>query len=361
MRARTARFVGITAAIAAGAALLLPGTASAVPGPNGLPEVVAAAGSDTIADVTTAIFAAANADATNTDPDNYVNIPPVLPAGGSFTVPGDGFDPGTTYTNPGNLPPNGSTQGKAALNASASVPNGAIDVARSSSGPSSSDPSTFRYYGFAKDGVSWAASSTGAGKGVTLTLQQLRDIYSGVVTNWSQVGGTNAAITVYLPQIGSGTLAFFTGTVLGFDPTTKPVTIKRMQENEANTIPAADQATAISPYSVAQFVAQGNGATTDKRAGFFEGTLTGAGSDVAPVSGTAPNLVPAFADTFLGARTVYFVLDTRSPSFSAALNVVGFDSTGPSKLCSGSLSSTLTKFGFKPLAANASGVTCALG
>ncbi|SEP20186.1 substrate-binding domain-containing protein [Amycolatopsis saalfeldensis] len=362
MRARTARFVGITAAVAAGAALLIPGTANAVPGPNGIPEVVAAVGSDTIADVTGAIFAAANADsATNTDPDNYVTVPPVLAPNTSFVVPGDAFDGGTTYTNPGNLPPNGSSAGKTALDTAAAAGSASIDIARSSSGPSSSDPSTFRYYGFGKDGVSWAASSTGSGAGVTLTLQQLRDIYSGVITNWSAVGGANAPITVYLPQAGSGTLAFFTGTVLGFDPTTKPVTIKRMQENEGDTIPAADQATAIAPYSVAQFVAQGNGAVTDKRAGFFEGTLTDAGSDGAPVSGTAPNLVPAFADGFLGARTVYFVLDTRSPSFDAALNVVGFDAAGPSKLCSGSLSATLTKFGFKPLAADANGVTCTLG
>ncbi|WP_326835430.1 substrate-binding domain-containing protein [Amycolatopsis rhabdoformis] len=357
MRARTARFVGITAAVVAGACLVVPGTAGAVPGPNGLPEVLAAAGSDTIADVTNAIFADANADATNIDPDDFVSIPPVIPAGTSFTVPGDVFDGGATYTV---SPANGSGAGKALLADTAAAGSASIDIARSSAGRATTDPASFEFYGFAKDGVSFAASSTGAGAGVSLTLAQLRGIYDGSITNWNQVGGATAPITVYLPQAGSGTLSFFTGTVLGFDPTTKPVTIHRMEENEANTIAAADQATAIAPYSVAQWVAQGNGVVSDKRAGFFEGTLTGAGSDAAPVSGTAGTFAPAFADSFLGARTVYFVLDNRSPSYSAALNVVGFDASGPSKLCSGGLASLLDDYGFKPLAADANGVTCTL-
>ncbi|WP_033289379.1 substrate-binding domain-containing protein [Amycolatopsis jejuensis] len=358
MRARTARFAGVTA-VAAGVCLFLPGVASAVPGPNGLAEVVTAVGSDTIADVTTAIFAAANGSAANSDPDNYVNVPPLLAAGQSFPVPGDALDPGTTY-NGTNPPPNGSTAGKTALANAAAAGSASVDLSRSSSGRSASDPASFQYYGFAKDGVSWAASATGKGAGVTLTLDQLRRIYSGAITNWNEVGGADSPIAVYLPQAGSGTLAFFTGTVLGFDPTTKPVTIKRFQENEASTIAEGDQASAIAPYSVAQWVAQANGVVTDKRAGFFEGTLTGAGSDASPVSGSAPNYAPAFADGFLGARTVYYVLDTRSPSYEAALNAVGFDASGPSPLCNGSLAGTLSKYGFKPLAANANGVTCTL-
>ncbi len=358
MRARTARFVGVSAAVAAGAALIFPAAASAVPGPNQLAEVVAAVGSDTIADVTTAVFAAANSSAANTDPDNYVNVPPVLAGNQSFSVPSDVYDGGTTY-NVSNPPPNGSSAGKTALANAAAAGSGSVDLARSSSPRSASDPSTFQYYAFAKDGVSWAASSTGAGAGVTLTLDQLRGIYSGAITNWNQVGGTNTPIAVYLPQAGSGTLSFFTNTVLGFDPTTKPVTIKRFQENEGNTIQAGDQSSAIAPYSVAQWVAQGNGVVSDKRAGFFEGTLTGAGSDGAPVSGSAPNYAPAFADGFLGARFVYYVLDTRSPSHDAALNAVGFDSSGPSPLCNGSLAGTLSQYGFKPLAP-VNGVTCTL-
>jgi phosphate transport system substrate-binding protein len=356
MRVRTTRFLSV-AAVVTGTSLVLAANAYAVPGPDTNPEVIAAVGSDTTFTVDNAIFAAANSAAVNTDPDNYVNVPPVLASGTSFAVPGDIFDAGRTYTNPGNLPPDGSGAGKTALANSAAIPDGAIDIARSSSPRGAGDPATFQYFGYAKDGVSWAASAAGAGAGVTLTLAQLKGIYDGSITNWSQVGGASAPISVYLPQVGSGTLSFFTGTVLGFDPTTKPVTIHRFQENDATSITAGDQASAIAPFSVAQWVAQGNSVVTDKRAGFFEGTLTGAGSDGAPVSGSAGAYVPAFLDAFVGARTVYHVLDTRSPSYGAALNVVGFDSAGPSALCNGDLAATLTSFGFKPLPSNG-GVFC---
>ncbi|GAB3567795.1 substrate-binding domain-containing protein [Amycolatopsis endophytica] len=354
MRARTARFAGVIGA-ATGACLLLTGTASAVPGDNGLNEVVTAAGSDTIQDFTNALFAQANGGE-----DNYVNVPPVLPAGGTFTVPADLYDGGTTYDTTSNPVPNGSSAGKNALNANASSGGALIDVARSSSGPSSSDPVEFEYYGFARDGVSWAASSTGAGAGVTLTLDQLKGIYNGSIDNWSEVGGADAPIAVYLPQTGSGTLSFFTGNVLGFDPTTTGVTIHRMQENDATTIAAGDAGTAIAPYSVAQWVAQANAVVTDKRAGFFEGTLTGADSDVAPVgvNATSGKWEPTFLPAFRGARTVYHVLDTRSLSYGAALNIVGFDASGPSPLCSGALNTLISDYGFQPL--GTSGVTCTL-
>jgi phosphate transport system substrate-binding protein len=276
--------------VVAGASLVLTANANAIPGPNAIPEVITAVGSDTTFAVDNAIFAAANADPVNTDPDNYVNVPPTLaPGAPCFNVPGDRYYGAFSYCNPATatspLPPDGSTAGKTALNNSAAT--GQIDIARSSSGKGASDPLTFEYYGYAKDGVSWAASSTGAGANVTLTIAQLRGIYDGSITNWSTVGGTNTPIKVYLPQAGSGTLSFFTNKVLLFDPTTKPVTISRFQENDATSIPTADQASAIVPFSVANWVAQGNNVVTpDKRAGFFEGTLTGAGSDGPPVTGT---------------------------------------------------------------------------
>jgi phosphate transport system substrate-binding protein len=360
MRVRTTRFLSI-AVVVAGASLVLTANANAIPGPDAIPEVITAVGSDTTFAVDNAIFAAANADPVNTDPDNYVNVPPTLaPGAPCFNVPGDRYYGAFSYCNPATatspLPPDGSTAGKTALNNSAAT--GQIDIARSSSGKGASDPLTFEYYGYAKDGVSWAASSTGAGANVTLTIAQLRGIYDGSITNWSTVGGTNTPIKVYLPQAGSGTLSFFTNKVLLFDPTTKPVTISRFQENDATSIPTADQASAIVPFSVANWVAQGNNVVTpDKRAGFFEGTLTGAGSDGPPVTGTPGTYAPAFLDAFLGARTVYHVLDTRGPSYGAALNAVGYDNLGPSPLCAGSLATTLTQYGFKPLPLTA-GVYC---
>ncbi len=48
-----------------------------------------------------------------------------------------------------------------------------------------------------------------------LTIDQLHDIYTGKITNWSQVGGPKLTITAYSrPQNASGTTAFFKETVL---------------------------------------------------------------------------------------------------------------------------------------------------
>ncbi len=352
MRARTTRFLGATA-IAACACLTLTGTASAVAPANGLSETIAAAGSDTTADITGAILANANSAAAkaswNTDPDNYVNVPPLLSGTQTFTVPADPFADQVVYS-ASNPAPNGSSQGKAALKASAEAGDGKIDIARSSSARSSSDPSTFEFFSFATDGVTWASSATGSGAGLTLTLAQLRGIYSGTITNWNQVGGANAAIVVYLPQTGSGTLSFFTGTVLGFDPTTKPVTIKRFQEHDGNSILAADRSRAIAPFSIAQWIAQGNAVTPDKRAGFTVNPLTGAGFNGSPVSGSAGNYTPAFTTAFLGSRSVYNIVDSRTPSYDQAKRAIGFD-TGDtasiaSPLCGGQLATKIKQYGF---------------
>jgi phosphate transport system substrate-binding protein len=48
-----------------------------------------------------------------------------------------------------------------------------------------------------------------------LTLDQLRDIYSGKINNWAQVGGNNAAILVVNREAGSGTRGAFTEIVMG--------------------------------------------------------------------------------------------------------------------------------------------------
>jgi len=48
----------------------------------------------------------------------------------------------------------------------------------------------------------------------SLTIEQVRDIYTGKITNWSQLGGANAPIKVINRNIGSGGRDFFQDSVL---------------------------------------------------------------------------------------------------------------------------------------------------
>ncbi len=48
----------------------------------------------------------------------------------------------------------------------------------------------------------------------SLTMEELRGIYNGTITNWNQVGGADQAITAYGRQTTSGTYEFFFETVM---------------------------------------------------------------------------------------------------------------------------------------------------
>jgi phosphate transport system substrate-binding protein len=65
----------------------------------------------------------------------------------------------------------------------------------------------------ARDGISLYANDANA---VTeLTLDQIKGIYMGTITNWKQVGGADAKIIVYGRENSSGTYVYFRDEVLG--------------------------------------------------------------------------------------------------------------------------------------------------
>ncbi len=353
------RTLGTAAAVTGALAAVSFSTTSAlaVPAPNGASNVLALAGSDTIQDVDTAISAKYNASAANPAPrDSARNIPavPTTP----FTVAGDAFCETRTYSATpaaGEFQaPNGSTAGKAALALSAGNGDGCIDIARSSSPRSSTDPATFEYYAFARDAVSYATFSGGPAP-ANLTINQLRGIYNCTFTNYNQVGGAAGPIQRYLPQDGSGTRKFFIANVLlGADPTTIsspdcPV-VKTFQENTGTTIPAQDRAAAIAPYSAGQYIAQANKVIPDVRDGAVIGKIDGKTPiAVNPNTGALkPNTAVYRSTTFPGSRDVFHVVDVRSPSYNDALRFVGFDAAGPGALCNGAFNGLITKYGFVP-------------
>lgn len=65
----------------------------------------------------------------------------------------------------------------------------------------------------ALEGIAIAVNPTLTIPGLTIT--QVRDIYTGAITNWSQVGGPNLPIVAYSRSADSGTVEFFQSSVLG--------------------------------------------------------------------------------------------------------------------------------------------------
>jgi hypothetical protein len=243
------RALGIGLALAASVPMVLSAAAPAQASPT---DVLTLAGSDTTELVMKAVFnCGANSLCTNTPggSQNGVAQPALTnPVYNLFfstnqttaaVVPADPNCQGAgavTYHSPALpgefVPPAGSGAGRTALDNSVakSYPDaahnstdvgafgGCIDIARSSG---LGGASTKReYYAFGLDAVGVASPSLLAP--ASLTLQQVRDIYSCQVNDWSQVGGRPGKILRQVPQSGSGTGDFFMSNVLGLGSTTRP-------------------------------------------------------------------------------------------------------------------------------------------
>ncbi len=102
----------------------------------------------------------------------------------------------------------------------ASLINGTTDIAASSRPIKTSEidklKSRFATVGYsypiARDGLSVYLNSANPVK--ELTVAQIRDIYTGRITNWKQVGGRDASIILYSRENSSGTYQYFKDNVL---------------------------------------------------------------------------------------------------------------------------------------------------
>jgi phosphate transport system substrate-binding protein len=108
-----------------------------------------------------------------------------------------------------------------------------------------------------------------AAAGVTnLTLQQIKDIFAGVDTNWSQVGGANLPIAVFERTAGSGTRLTFDKDIMGgAAETTSPAAV-------INTTQSVTQSMSTTPGGVAYLT---NSSVT-----------SGSGLTAVSIGGTAP-------------------------------------------------------------------------
>jgi hypothetical protein len=227
-----------------------------------------------------------------------------------LTVLGDAFCASLTYSTSSDggaviASPSGAGAGRDALrdsvagtypSPSAGAGRGCVDIARSDAPPrpvgSSGDNSSFEYYGYALDAVTWASTSLNAPP--ALTQAQLQGIYQCTYTNWSQVGGAPGPIQRVLPPDGSGVLDDFLADDLHVSsvaalPASAPTcpAIERIGEDQTYDLfngsslygPAADATTypdVILPFSAGAWTYQSAHATNptiDLRSGARPGEL----------------------------------------------------------------------------------------
>ena len=286
-------------------------------------------------------------------------------AGGNTLGNFDAFGSARVQTKPGGpffVRPAGSGNGVLALRASitgaafnGTAITGQVDIARSSSGPGSnaSTAGLLAYVPYGRDAVAYAYKGDSAALG-NLTTAQLTQLYTAAsVGAATTVNGV--VVTPRLPQNGSGTRSFFLAAI-----GVTAATLGGAVNDTGNTTPENDAsvlgANEIIPFSVANWVAQSNGAAPSTIGS--TGVQIGSPIGTAPFTGTGSALVPnpAFYSNATWGRDTYLVVEyarvnSADPKYDPALAKLVDPTQGLSSLTSfGTLPSTpgavKKKFGF---------------
>ncbi|WJI09883.1 phosphate ABC transporter substrate-binding protein [Methanobacterium sp. CWC-01] len=94
-----------------------------------------------------------------------------------------------------------------------SVQDGTADIGTSSKELKDNESAGLTQYEIGKDGIAVVVNSQNSVSG--LTLEQVKGIFTGNITNWKEVGGADAQINVVVREDGSGTRDAFQEIVLG--------------------------------------------------------------------------------------------------------------------------------------------------
>jgi phosphate transport system substrate-binding protein len=103
-----------------------------------------------------------------------------------------------------------------------SANDGTADIGAASRELTQDDPALVKFL-LARDGIAIIVNPSNPVSG--LTKAQIVDIFSGKITNWNQVGGSDKAIHVAAREEGSGTRTAFQELVMGKDAAGNPVQI----------------------------------------------------------------------------------------------------------------------------------------
>nr|WP_272921116.1 substrate-binding domain-containing protein [Streptomyces sp. SID4917] len=239
--------------------------------------------------------------------------------------------------------PNGSSAGVDALRNNT----GCIDFARSSRGPVDVTTNRLTWIPFAKDAVTIAVRSDSALRdGVGFTTAQLTDIYHCVPSALTRTYSTPSGpvlITLkpLLPHAGSGTRTFFLEKIGVTEAQVGTCVNATVQPNDGTALTDSGH---IAPYSIAQYIAQTAGVTTDRHGA---AVLT-------PVNGVQPRIAGRLNMAFPYAHDVYNVVPTAKLTGGATpdADLIGAFQTSPlapAKVCL--QTARIEQHGFGPIGA----------
>jgi hypothetical protein len=287
---RMKRFALAAAGLGVATALVSGGLASADPTSNGNTRLLQGMGSDTTEEVMNGL-----SEVVTIGGDKVIS---------SWNAQGSALQTrasGCNYNATGGSAPlraNGSGNGVNALKASlnpADPTAGCLDFARASSGTAgtaSSGATNVTMIPFAKDAVGFAVTAT-SNLPRKLTYANLKAMYNCTYPGFT---GANPTYHALIPQSGSGTRSFWLGAMGLTDDTNATTGIKNgnfacisdetdrsglgtvgatfIQEHQGNVL---DNNTIV-PISIAQYIAQSQGAATDYRGSSVLGTVIDNGS-----------------------------------------------------------------------------------
>jgi len=118
-----------------------------------------------------------------------------------------------------------------------SVNDGTVDIGASSRELTASDPPLVKHL-LARDGIAIIVPLSNPVSG--LTIEQVRVIFAGNITNWSQVGGPDKGIDVVAREEGSGTRTAFEEMVMGKNALIKADAILQPSNGAVKTAVSSD-------------------------------------------------------------------------------------------------------------------------
>lgn len=343
------------ATVAAACAVALAVTATpAFADPSGF-KTLSGVGSDTIQDVMNGMGSAVPAIG------SYDAVDPVTQVAGGLIQ--------TKAGGPSYIRPNGSGDGVKALSdsleGSAHPWNGVditgqVDFARAS-GFQGSTGTDVTYIPFALDAVTYAVNAgsdfprnlpLGSSSDAASRLS-LYNIYHCIKTTYTDSNLNTVTIHPLVPQSGSGTAKFWAST-LGFSDSALPTCVKRVNTDatpetvEEHNGTSIDDPGDIAPFSIAQFIAQGNHASisqafgvnvTERRGNVTLGSING--QPAIRESGTSTVMNPLFPVT----RDVFNVISSAAVTTPGTLKTTFVGSS--SAVCQ--QSALILAFGFQTI------------